>query len=259
MTGLGALGAAGLRCVLAALIAGVWLAARRVPIPERRHWPGLLVVALGCVLGFPVLTALALRTSTSSHSAVVVGVLPLATAVYGTVRARRSPSPVFWIGALAGAAVVLVFTLQQSSGLPTLGDLFLFAALLVCAAGYGEGGRLAAVMPGWQVISWGLLAALPVSVAVAVVGLSVEPVEFGGKMIAGLLYTAVASQLLGLVVWYAGLAAIGVARASQLQLIQPLLTLGWSALLLNEQVGPAALLAAGAVLACIAVTQRARS
>ncbi|MEU0812067.1 DMT family transporter [Streptomyces sp. NPDC005970] len=298
LEGLGPWSLVACRLALAGLVAGGALAALRVPPPARRHWPGLLVVAGGVVIGFPLLSTLALRTSTTSHAAVVVGLLPLTTAAYAVVRtaegARRCrkgeraqalrnegpstvdrrqglrrpggepnpkkgarPTRVFWVAALIGSAVIVAFALQQSGGAPTAGDLYLFGALLVCAAGYGEGARLAGHMPGWQVIGWALVACLPLSVPGAAAALATEPVHLGAHAVAGVLWLALGSQFLGLVVWYRGMAAIGVARASQLQLAQPLLTLVWSVLLLGEHLTWAAPVAAVAVLVCIAVTQRA--
>ena len=256
LEGLGPWSVTTCRMVLAALVAGGALVARRAAPPQRRHWPGLLVVAAGVVIGFPLLTTLALQTSTTSHAAVVVGLLPLTTAVFSAVRTGARPSRRFWAAALTGAAVVIGFAVQQSGGTPTTGDLYLFGALLVCAAGYAEGGRLARSMPGWQVIGWALVACVPVAVPGAAIALAAEPVHLGGHTVAGLLWLAVGSQFVGLVVWYRGMAAIGVARASQLQLAQPLLTLVWSVLLLGEHIGPAAPIAAVAVLVCIGVTQR---
>ncbi|MER6026819.1 DMT family transporter [Streptomyces sp. NPDC001851] len=244
------------RSVLAALVAGGCLLALRVRLPERRHLPGLAVVAAGVVLGFPMLTTLALQTSTTAHAAVVVGLLPLTTAVFSALRTGSRPSRRFWLAALAGAAAVVAFTVTQSGGALTVADGYLFAALLVCAAGYTEGGRLARVMPGWQVIGWALVLCLPLSVPAAAVALSYEPVHATGHGVAGLLWVALGSQFLGLVVWYRGMAAIGIPRASQLQLAQPLLTLVWSALLLGEHFTAAAPVTAVAVLVCIAVTQR---
>lgn len=247
------------RGVLAALVAGGFLLALRVRVPERRHWVGLAVVGGGVVVGFPLLTTLALQTSTTSHAAVVVGLLPLTTAVFAALRTGRRPSPTFWAAALAGAVVVIAFTVQQSGGALQTGDLYLFGALLVCAAGYTEGGRLASVMPGWHVIGWALVMCLPLSAAGAVVALSAEPVHLTAKGVTGLVWVAVGSTFLGLYVWYRGMAEIGIARASQLQLAQPLLTLVWSVALLGESLSPAAPVAAVGVLVCIAVTQRART
>ncbi|MFF9897258.1 DMT family transporter [Streptomyces longispororuber] len=248
-----------LRCVLSALVAGGCLLALRVPPPRRADWGGLVVVAAGVVVGFPLLTSLALQTSSTAHAAVVVGLLPLTTAVFSALRTGVRPSRTFWAAALAGAAAVIAFTVAQSGGALSTADLYLFAALLVCAAGYTEGGRLARHMPGWQVIGWALVLCLPLAVAGAALALPHEPFHLTGHSTAGLLYAAVGSQFLGLVVWYRGMAAIGVPKASQLQLAQPLLTLVWSVFLLGESLTPAAPLTAVAVLVCIAVTQRARS
>ncbi|WP_251092665.1 DMT family transporter [Streptomyces sp. Caat 7-52] len=244
------------RGVLAAVVAGGCLLALRVRLPARRHLAGLAVVAAGVVLGFPMLTTLALETSTTAHAAVVVGLLPLTTAVFSALRTGVRPSPRFWLAAVAGAVAVIAFTLTQSGGAFTTADGYLFAALLVCAAGYTEGGRLARVMPGWQVIGWALVLCLPLSVPAAAVALAHEPVHLTGHGIAGVLWVALGSQFAGLVVWYRGMAAVGIPRASQLQLAQPLLTLVWSALLLGEHFTAAAPLTAVAVLVCIAVTQR---
>ncbi|MFB7083456.1 DMT family transporter [Streptomyces sp. NPDC056308] len=246
-----------LRTLLAAVIAGGALLAGRVPVPDRRHWAGFVVVAAGVVVGFPLLTTLALQTSTTSHAAVVVGLLPLTTAVFSSLRTGARPSRAFWIAALAGAGVVIAFTAQQSGGELSGGDLYLFGALLVCAAGYTEGGRLAGIMPGWQVVGWALILSLPLAVVGAAVALPSEPVRLTAHGVIGLVWVAAGSTFLGLYVWYRGMAEIGVPRASQLQLAQPLLTLVWSFFLLGEKVSAAAPVAAVAVLVCIAATQRA--
>ncbi|WP_405976626.1 DMT family transporter [Streptomyces sp. NBC_00988] len=259
LEGFGAWSLVAVRSVLAAVIAGGCLLALRVRVPGRRHWAGLAVVAAGVVVGFPLLTTLALETSTTAHAAVVVGLLPLTTAALSALRTGIRPSRTFWTAALAGAAAVLAFTVQQSGGAVTTADLYLLAALLVCAAGYTEGGRLARVMPGWQVIAWALVLCLPLSVPATAIALSYDTPHLTAHSVAGLLWVAAGSQLLGLVVWYRGMAAIGVPKASQLQLAQPLLTLVWSVLLLGEHLPVAAPLTAAAVLVCIAVTQRARS
>ncbi|MFD9125172.1 DMT family transporter [Kitasatospora sp. NPDC059571] len=258
LSGFGPWTATGLRGVLAAIVAGGCLAVRRVPRPARADLPGLLAVAAGCVVGFPLLTTLALRTSSTAHSAVVIGLLPLATAAVAAVRGGARPSRGFWWAALAGAGAVAAFTVQQSGGGPGRADLFLLAALLLCAAGYAEGGRLARRMPGWQVIAWAVVLALPATLLTTGLALPAEEVHAGPRAVAGLVYTAAVSQFAGFVVWYRGMALIGVPKASQLQLAQPLLTLGWAVLVLGERMSPAAPAAAVAVLACIAATQRAR-
>jgi drug/metabolite transporter (DMT)-like permease len=258
LEGFGPWTATGVRGFLAGLLATACLVATRAPVPERRHWPALLVVAGGCVIGFPLLTTFALQTSTTAHSAVVIGLLPLATAGISAKLTGHRPPRAFWVAAVVGAATVVAFTLQQSHGLPTLGDLYLFGALLLCAAGYAQGGRLASSMPGWQVIAWGVVAALPVSTLVTALALPREALHPTTEAVVGMAYLAAVSQFGGFVLWYRGMAAIGVPKASQLQLAQPLITLVWSVLLMGEHLSPLTPVAAVIVLCCVAVTQRIR-
>jgi drug/metabolite transporter (DMT)-like permease len=257
--GFGPWSVTGIRGALAAVIAVVALLATRARRPARADWPALAVVAGGCVIGFPLLTTFALQTSTTAHSAVVIGVLPMVTATIAALRTKRHPSKVFWGAAAAGAVTVIAFTLSQNHGRPTIADLYLFGGLLVCAAGYAEGGRLSARMPGWQVIAWGVTLAAPVSLLVCAVAIPNEPVHPTAKALAGLLYIGAVSQWAGFVVWYRGMGLIGVARASQLQLAQPLMTLVWAVLLLGEHLTAAVPVTAVVVLGAIVVTQRART
>jgi drug/metabolite transporter (DMT)-like permease len=259
LEGFGPWSATSLRLVLAGVAACLMLALFRVPVPARRHWPWLAVCASGVMIGFPLLTTLALQTSSTAHAAVVVGLLPLTTALYSSLRTGSRPSPAFWIAALAGAAAVLAFALHESGGTPATGDLYLAAALLVCAAGYGEGGRLARELSGLQVIGWALAGCLPLAVPGALAALLTEPAHPTVHSVAGLVWVAMGSQLLGLVLWFRGMGLAGVAKASQTQLAQPLLTLGWSVLLLGERLPPAAPATALAVLLCIVVVQRTRT
>ena len=259
LEGFGPWSATVLRVLFAGVLAGGTLAVLRVPVPARRHWAGLAVAASGVVVGFPLLTTLALQTSTTSHAAVVVGLLPLTTALYSSARTGSRPSPLFWAAALAGAAVVVAFALYQSGGTPSLGDFYLLGALLVCAAGYAEGGRLARELPALHVIGWVLVGCLPLAAVGTVVALAYEPVQLTGHAVAGLVWNATGSQFLGLLFWYRAMGLAGVARASQVQLAQPLLTLFWSVFLLGEHLSPAAPAAAVGVLVCIAVVQRTRA
>lgn len=256
LDGFGPWTATGVRGLLAAALAAAALLAFPGPAPDRADWPALATVALGCALGFALLTTLALETTSTGHSAVVIGLLPMATAVISVVRTGRRPSASFWLAAGFGAVVVVAFTLSQSGGRMTLGDLCLLGAVLVCAAGYAEGGRLARHLAGWRVIAWGLLLAAPLNVALTAVAVVHEPVRLTATALLGLGYIAAISQFGGFVVWYRGMGLIGVERASQLQLAQPLLTLVWAVALLGETLPAAVPFTAAAVLGCIVVTQR---
>lgn len=259
LTGFGAWTSTGLRGVIAGVAAGAVLMLTRSRWPQRADLPGLAMVAVGCAIGFPLLTTLALQTSSTAHSAVVIGALPMATAVISTVLTGKRQPVLFWLGSVSGGLVVVLFSLLQSKGLPTLGDAFLFGALVLCAAGYAEGGRLSGHLPGWQVIAWGVVLALPVNVVVSVVALPLEPVHYSGRALVGLGYIALVSQFGAFIPWYQGMAVIGVARASQIQLAQPLLTLLWAVVLLDESLTPLVPVTAGLVLLCIVITQRAKT
>ncbi|MFI6578751.1 DMT family transporter [Nocardiopsis sp. NPDC050513] len=246
------------RCALAGLLAAVALRVARVPLPDRRQIAPILVVALGCVVLFPLLSTLALQTTSTGNAAVVVGAMPIATAAYAAVRTGVRHSPVFWAAAVTGTAVVVAFTFLRSGGVPSTGDLYMIGAVVGGAAGYAEGGRLAARTPGWRVIAWALVFSLPVFVPASALALALEPAHPTPTAVTGLAYLVLVSQFAGFVAWYGGMAIIGVARGSQLQLAQPVLTLSWAVLLLGEPLTPSAPIAAVAVLACIIVTQRVR-
>jgi drug/metabolite transporter (DMT)-like permease len=246
------------REALAAAGAALVLVVVRGPRPSRSQLPRLALVALGVVFGFPLFTALALRELTSAHSAVVVGLLPAATAVAAVVRAGERPSRAFWVASFAGLVAVLAFAASQGAGLISGGDLLILAAVALGAIGYAEGGMLAREMGGWRVICWALVLSAPVSVPVALVAAAGSDLSASSDAWLGFAYVTVVSAFVGFFAWYAGLARGGVAKIGQIQLIQPLLTLAWSAVLLGERVSAITLFAAVLVVLCVVGTQRAR-
>ena len=246
------------RAVVAAALATGVLVIRRERLPARRYWPRLALVAVGVVGGFPLLSALALRHMPASHGAVLVGLLPAGTAVAAVFRARERPSWGFWASVLAGLGGVLAFALAQGAGRPTAGDGLVLLAVAAGAVGYAEGGALARELGGWRVICWALVLAAPL--LIPVVGLSLGPELRTASASAwlGLGYVSSVSMFLGFFAWYRGMALGGVARVSQLQLAQPLLTLLWCALLLDEPVGHGTLGAAVGVMMCVLLSVRGR-
>ncbi|HEX8975136.1 MAG TPA: DMT family transporter [Solirubrobacteraceae bacterium] len=248
------------RSVIAGAIAALTLRLSGVPVPDRRHWVGLIAVALGCGIGFGVLSALALHRTSSSHGAVVIGLLPAATAIVAVLRIGDRPGPAFWMASLLGTVVVTGYALSRGAGTLHAADLLLLASVVVAAVGYAEGGRLARELPGWQVVAWGLMLAMPVAVPLTLIGAIRSPAHhLGAAALAGFAYVGTISTFYGFFAWYRGLAEAGVARASQIQLAQPLLTIVWSLPLLGESLDPMALLAAVVVAGCVLVTQRARA
>jgi drug/metabolite transporter (DMT)-like permease len=246
------------REAVAAVLAALILLLSRAPLPSRRHLVRLGIVASGVVFGWPLLTAIALQGLTSAHSAVIVGLLPAATAVAAVLRAGEHPSPGFWLASFAGLLAVLAFAASQGAGLLGTDDLLILVAVALAAIGYAEGGALARELGGWQVICWAVLMSAPLTVPIGVLAATGSGLHADGDAWLGFAYVATVSALLGFFPWYAGLARGGVAKIGQVQLVQPLLTLAWSAALLGEHVGPATLLASAAVLASVVATQRTR-
>ncbi|MDG4832944.1 DMT family transporter [Solwaraspora sp. WMMD1047] len=248
------------RAVGAGLLAAAYLRLVRAPRPTAAQWWRLVVVAAGVVVGFPLFTSLALTTQTAVHGAVVIAVLPAITAVFAVLRAGERPPPAFWAASGAGLGAVLVFLAASgsASGAVEPADLFLLVAVVLCGLGYAEGGALARDLGGARTICWALVGSLPVTVPITTAVTVARSPDAGGVAWLGFGYVTVVSMFLGFFAWYAGLARGGIAQVGQLQLAQPVLTLGWSAALLAEPVTPAAIGAALLVLACVIGTQRAR-
>jgi drug/metabolite transporter (DMT)-like permease len=224
------------RAVIAALLGGVLYVSCRQQLPGRSDIFPLAIVALGVVVGFPLLTALALERITAAHSIVFIGLLPLSTAVFGVVRGGERPKPAFWLFSSIGAATVVIFALSRSDGGSLAGDLLMIAAVLVCGLGYAEGATLARRIGGWQVISLALLLSLPVMALVALFTLPGSAAGFKISAWMGLAYVSIFSMLVGFIFWYRGLALGGIAKIGQLQLLQPFMGLVLAAVFLHEQV-----------------------
>lgn len=244
------------RASLAGLLALALLLVAGAPRPSRSQLLPLAVVALGVVVGFPLLTALALQTVTSAHSIVFLGLLPLATAASGVLRGGERPRPAFWGFSVLGSLLVVGFAVAQGLTASPRGDLLMLLAIVVCGLGYAEGARLSRSLGGWQVICWALVLALPVMLALALYRLpaGVDGITLPAWLSLG--YVSLFSMLIGFVFWYRGLAQGGIAAVGQLQLLQPFFGLALAAGLLGEAVSPAMLGVTVAVIFCVAGARR---
>jgi drug/metabolite transporter (DMT)-like permease len=244
------------RAVIAALLGAALLGMLRQKRPASSDLGPLAIVAIGVVIGFPLLTALALQHITSAHSIVFIGLLPLATAVFGVLRGGERPRPAFWLFSIVGGLSVAGFALSQSSGASMIGDLLMVTAILLCGLGYAEGATLSRRLGGWQVISWALVLALPVMAIVALATLPATWSGIGFPIWAALAYVSVFSMLIGFVFWYRGLALGGIAGVGQLQLLQPFFGLALAGLLLHEPVAWTMVAVTGLVVVCVAGAKR---
>jgi drug/metabolite transporter (DMT)-like permease len=245
------------RAVLAGLIALAVLLILKRKIPQKSHWLPLVIAAAGLVFGFPGFSALGLQTVPAGHGGVIVGILPLATAVAGCLLTGDRPSALFWIMGLAGAALVVIFALSKSGGSISIGHLWLLAAIVVCAIGYAFSARLSGFMPGWEVISWALVISLPATIPLTFLSLPADPALVPTKAWAAFAYLGLMSMYLGFFAWNAGLAMGGVARVSQVQLIQGFVTIGIAALFLGEPLELTTLAFAAAVAFVVLLGRKA--
>ena len=237
------------RAVIAALVGTALLLVLRQTRPARGDLWSLLLVSVGVVIGFPLLTALALQHVTAAHSVVFIGLLPLSTAIFGVIRGGERPKPLFWLFSCIGSLLVAGFALFQSEGASVTGDLFMVAAIVICGLGYAEGATLSRRLGGWQVISWALLLSLPMMGLLTLWTWPETLTGIGAPAWTGFAYVSLFSMLIGFVFWYRGLAIGGIAGVGQLQLLQPFFSLVLAALLLGEAV-PASMIAVTVLVAC---------
>lgn len=241
------------RAIVAAGLSLILLIATRQTIPPLRFLPNFCIVVAGVVIGFPLLSAIAMRDAPASYGAVITGLLPLSTALCGVWRAGERPSLPFWLFAGSGSALVVGFALLSGSGSIRLADLALLGAVAAAGLGYAEGAVLSRTFGSWQVICWSLLLSVPVLLPIVLEHTPSNFAAVSSGAVWGFLYVSVFSMFLGFFAWYRGLSLGGVARVGQVQLLQPFLTIVASTLFLKEHLTLTTLLFAAGVIACVAL------
>jgi drug/metabolite transporter (DMT)-like permease len=246
------------RELAAAVIAAPLLVLTRQPRLTAAQLRTLALVIAGVVFGFPIFTALAMGKADASHGAVVLGLLPLATAIAGFVIHHERPSPAFWLAALLGSAAVVTYALGAGAGRLSGADAALGGAIVAGAIGYAGGAKLAREIGAWPVICWAVVVAAPLLLPIVAYVAWQHRLEASPRAWTGFAYVSLISALLGFFAWYRGLDLGGVARVSQTMLLQPFFTLGFAALLLGEPITPLAVGCAAVVAASILISRRSR-
>jgi drug/metabolite transporter (DMT)-like permease len=244
------------RATIAGVLAAALLAALKQRKPDRQDYIPLAVVSIGVVIGFPLLTALALQYIAASRSIVFIGLLPLTTAIFGVIRNGERPRAAFWAFSGLGAALVTGYALANGGSASIVGDCLMLGAILLCGLGYAEGAKLSHKLGGWQVISWALVLTLPLMAAGTLLTLPSSWSGIGMPAWLGLAYVSLFSMLIGFVFWYRGLVLGGIAGVGQLQLLQPFLGLTLAALLLKEAVSWQMVAVTAAVILCVVGAKR---
>jgi drug/metabolite transporter (DMT)-like permease len=248
------------RAVIAATLAAAALLLTKQGLPSARTWGRLALVAGGVVVGFPLLTSYALTAVPAGHGAVVIALLPAATATAAVLRTRERPPAAFWAVMVLGSLAAISFAFLQSGGFGHLhwADLLLLGAVFCAAVGYAEGGLLARELGSWQTIAWALVLALPLMLVLAILAVAAQPPSASPAEWAAFAYLAVVSMFLGFFAWYRGLAIGPIAQVSQIQLLQPVLSICWAALLLGEALTWTTIVGGLAVIACAGAAIRVR-
>lgn len=244
------------RASIAGVLGLAMLLAFREPFPRRSDAISLIVVALGVVVGFPLLTGLALQHMTSAHAIVFIGLLPLATAIFAVLRGGEHPRPMFWLFSVLGSLIVASYAYGQGSQSTLLGDVLMIAAVIVCGLGYAEGAQLSRRLGGWQVICWALVFSLPVMLPLSVMTRPETWTGIGTHAWMSLGYVSLFSMLIGFFFWYRGLAQGGAATVGQLQLLQPFFGLMLAAGIAGEPVSMGMVGTAAVVVVCVAGAKR---
>lgn len=244
------------RASIAGLLALVILLLFKEKRPSRKQLFPLAIVSIGCVVGFPLLSALALQYITSAHSIVFIGILSVATAIFGIIRGGERPKPIFWLFSIIGSLLVIGYAVAQGLTASPLGDILMILAVILCGLGYAEGAKLTKELGGWQVISWALVLSLPVMLPLTFIYMPSSFENVSVEAWGGLAYISLFSMFLGFVFWYKGLAQGGTATVGQLQLLQPFFGLALAAWLLHEQVSIGMLAVTLGVILCVVGTKK---
>jgi drug/metabolite transporter (DMT)-like permease len=248
------------RAAVAAVLAAAALIMAGARRPSRTESRGLALVAAAAIIGAPLLTSISLQDLTSSHAAVVTATLPAITAVLVVLRTREHPGTVFWVLAALGCLAAIAFAGARHGGAFSLSsaDLVLLGAVACSAVGYSEGAVVARSLGAWQTICWSLVIAAPVTVVASVIDVLRQPPQASLRAWLAVFYLGAFCMFLGYFAWYSGLAAGPIAQVSQIQLIQPVLTVGWAVVLLGEGVTAAMVMAAAAVALLSGLASTAR-
>lgn len=241
------------RAVIAAGLAAIILWIAKAPKPVGRQWLRLGATALGVVIGFPLLSTWAMKSVPATHGAVIVGLIPLFTALFGAWLAGERPGLLFWLSTIVGSTVIVVFSFSFGEGSFQAADFLLLGAVVAGGFGYAEGARLSRELGAWQTISWALVLSVPVLLIPVLVTAPKSISTLDWMSFLGFAYVSVVSMYLAFFAWYKGLAMGGIARVGQLQLLQPFLTLIGATIILDEVIYRSQVIVAIIVLICVIV------
>ena len=225
------------RSALAGIMSLMYLFFFKKKKPSVKYIFNISIVALSLSIGFPLFLSLGLIHSTSTHAAVILTLMPLMTAVFASFYFKQKASLGFWICAIIGCIVVIIYTLIHGQSNNQIiefsySDILFFISVIAGATGYVFGAKLTKIMGSVDVISWALALAMPFHLALAIYYFPIKEIPTISWI--GFLYAALFSQWIGFFAWYKALDLGGAVRVSQIQLFMPFLTFFFSIILLGE-------------------------
>ncbi|MBM7630919.1 DMT family transporter [Geomicrobium sediminis] len=245
-----------IRAIIASLLAVAALLLFRSKLPRRTDLASLVIVAGGVVIGFPLLTALALEHNTAGQSIVFLGLLPLCTSIFAVIRGGERPNALFWFFSIIGSCIVSGYALLSNGDLSMLGNGYMLLAIIVCGLGYAEGAILSKRLGNWQVISWSLLISFPFMLVITLFLFPSSMMTMQVETYVSLFYVSFFSMYIGFVFWYQGLAIGGIASVGQIQLLQPFFGLVIAVVLLQETIGLFLVIVNVAVVLCVVLAKK---
>ena len=136
------------RATLAGITALIYVLAKKISLPQKSDLPTLGMISILISFVFPISIAIAMQDLPSSHGGIVLGISPLLTALFATLRFGERPSRGFWITAIIGSTLVIAFSIKESGGALQLSDL---ALLLAAVSASNTAGIRTSSLPTWDV------------------------------------------------------------------------------------------------------------
>ncbi|MGV0024109.1 DMT family transporter [Phormidesmis priestleyi] len=239
------------RAIVPGILSLLLLAVTKSKKPTPQQARRLITVALGIVFGFPLFSAYAMKSVPASHGAIVIGLIPLFTALFAVILAKEKPSLGYWISGLIGSSAIVFYSIYISGGVLHIADIALLFAVVSAAFGYAEGARLAKEMSSWRVICYTLVFSLPIAIPLFCLTVTTSSHHSVLSAWIGFLYVSLVSMFLAFFAWYKGLEMGGIAKISQLQLLQPFVTIFASAILFSERLSSEMFLVLAIVLTTV--------
>ena len=253
------------RVIPGAILAVFALKSAKQPLlPPREAFPAIFGVTAGIVIGFPLLSTLALQNIHPADAGVMVAVSPIVTSIAAIFIGHKKPRKLFWLaaalGSLSAATLAYLRGGSEFGGGIFWGYILMATAMVLASLGHLTGNYLAGKYKSFHVLCWAVIISIPIQLPGAIINWTINPITTmpTASAVFGFLYVSLFSIIIGNYMLNHGFYLIGLVKGSQLQLIQPIVTMILAIVVLHQTVAPITWIAAFAILASVAWSQRLR-